>query len=101
MTEFQKQVSKISYTDFIDPKHISIENMWKLYVATSLVGKTYSRDQYQELQTAFCIGFIESFKLLTDIAAELPEDQACDMFSKIANESNRIADIKLKLKGIV
>jgi len=100
MNDFKMKIAKISYTDLIDPKNISIENMWKIYAGISLVGKTYSAEQYQELQTAFCVGFIESFKLITDIAGELPEEQACEMFSNISKESNRIADIKLKLKGI-
>lgn len=91
----------ISYTDIIDPKNISIASMWKMYSSTCLSGKQYSGEQYAELQTTFCVGFIEAFKLLTDIAGDMEEGEACKLFDAIAKESNRIADIKLKLKGVI
>lgn len=100
MDEFQKEVAKISYVDLIDPKNISIQSMWKVYVGACLINKTFEKEQYQELQTAFSVGFIEAFKLLTDIAGDMKEEDACALFSNIAREANRIADIKLKLAGV-
>lgn len=98
--EQQKEIQKISYAQVIDPKNISIELMWRVYAEACLTKKVITAEAYAEIKAAFQVGFIEAFKLLTDVAADLPEDQACLMFSLIAEEANKVADIRLKVAGV-
>jgi hypothetical protein len=99
--QFMEMAQKISYTDIIKLDNISIETMWRTYVAACLTGKTIPSDVYIEIKKAFTVGFIEAFKLTTDIAADLPEDKACELFTNIAKECARAGTIQLKVDGVI
>lgn len=92
--EFAKRVAKeISWSDvFKDPKDVSIETFWRLFSQIAFEGKGISALQYGEMKKAYFIGFSDCFKFMSDFANEMSEDKACEIFSKIAKESNEYID---------
>jgi hypothetical protein len=99
--QLMTEIQKISYAQVIDPNNISIEGMWRIYAGACLVGKNIPADVYIEIKKAFGVGFVESFKLVTDVAGDMPEELACKMFSNIAAEASRFAHIQLKVDGVL
>lgn len=86
--EFAKKIGQMNWNDlFKDPKKITIEFLWRIYAESVFSGKVIGRAQYAETKQAFFIGFNECFKITTDMADRLTEDQACEVLSQLHKES--------------
>lgn len=84
---------KLDWTDLTKhPEKISIEFLWKVYSGEIFRGREVSKLQYDEMRKSFYCGFTECFKLMSDFASNLPEDQACDLFSALAKEGGDFVD---------
>lgn len=92
--EFAKGISKkISWADiFTDPNKIKVEMFWRLYAEQIFKGVEVSTVQYQETKQAYFVGFSECFKIMTDISERFDENQASDILSDLARESNQYID---------
>lgn len=92
--EFARQFAqKYGWTDLIkDPSKLTVEMIWRLYAENIFKGKEVSAIQYKETKQAFFVGFSECFRIMTDFASNLPEEQACSLFSNLAKESNVFID---------
>lgn len=84
------------YTDFFDPKDISVEGLWKLFAAQ--VYPTVSPDsvQYEHTRRCFYAGFIECFKVMNDLSTELSEDAASEHLSRINRETREFFEKDLR-----
>jgi len=83
------RAGKMSWVELVkDPTTITISVLWEMYARNIFTNVEVSSAQYSETKQAFYVGFSECFKLMSDIAGDLPEDKACEMFSRIAVESN-------------
>jgi hypothetical protein len=57
-----------------------------------------SKEQFMEM--AQKISYTDIIKL-DNIAADLPEDKACELFTNIAKECARAGTIQLKVDGVI
>lgn len=80
--------SKIEWTDILKPENVSIALFWSMFAKTALSGLDENSVQYREMRKVYICGFTECFKFMSDFAGNLTEDEACEVFSKIATESN-------------
>lgn len=86
--EFAKKVGQMNITGMIPPDQISIEAMWRIYAGVTFGQKEIGATQYQETKKAFVIGFMECFKIMSDVASGMSEEKACAFFSRLAKEGN-------------
>ena len=85
--------SKHGWMDILkDPKDLSIELLWKIYHNNLFTGKTITPAQFAEAKQAFFVGFTECFFVMTDFTVSLPEDQACEMLSRLNTEAAAYID---------
>lgn len=90
----------MNYTDFFDPKDLTIQLLWRIVSGQIFKGKEISQVQHDEMRRTFYIGFTECFKIMTDLAAALPEDVACQVFTRLSAEANSFHTEEIKrLKG--
>ena len=80
---------KIEWPQLLKSKDFSVELIWSLY-AICLKGVDKESVQYKETKRAFMCGFAECFKIMSEYAGELSEDDACALFTKIATETNTL-----------
>jgi hypothetical protein len=78
----------LDYSEILKPEQFSIELLWKAY-ASAVIPKSAPPIQFSETRLAFYAGFLECFKVVTDYASGLEEDEACKLLSAINDESRR------------
>jgi len=78
---------EIKWTDLVDPEKLTIEMMWGIF-SKLVISKQAPDIQNREMKKAFYAGFIECFKIMTDISTELSEDNACLVLDKIQTEAD-------------
>lgn len=88
--DFAKAISKkINWADLIDdPKKIKVEIFWRFYSSQIFQGIDVSSVQYKETKQAYFVGFSECFRVMTDISERFDEDNASEILSSLAKESN-------------
>lgn len=64
---------------------LSIEDQWKI-LAKHIFNFEPSTVQYEETRKAYFCGFSSAFSLMTNISAELPEDEAMVYMDKLQAE---------------
>lgn len=83
------------YTDFFDPKDIAISKCWMVIsnvMFKDIPAYPMSLEQRENLRKAFYVGFVECFKIVSDISTDLTEADACAVLSRISAEGNAFHD---------
>ena len=76
------------YTDFFDPKDISIARCWAVVAVALFKDNPVSKVQHDEMRKTFYIGFTECFKIMTDLAGDLSEEEAANVLKRISDEAS-------------
>lgn len=87
-----KKLSEFKYTDFFDPKDLSIANCWMVIEGALRKKRDLRPAQIDDMKKAFYIGFTEAFKIITDLSEVLTEEHACDVLTRISKEANEFHD---------
>jgi hypothetical protein len=91
--------NKINYADlFKSPSDIKVESLWRIYAALTFEGIEVSAVQYRETKQAFYIGFLECFRMFTDITEKFSEEQASEILSALVIESSDFVNSTLDRK---
>lgn len=80
------KTSGLKYTDVMKPEDISIAKLWLVFAGAVLPANA-SELQRVEMRKAFYAGFVECFKIVTDLSDVLPEDQAVQVLDRLHKES--------------
>lgn len=88
----------MDYSDIFHPNTFTVAMVWKMY-ASIVLPKDVSRIQHDETRKAFYAGFLEGFKVMTDYAANLSEDDACLLFNRLMTEGTAFYDEMVKAHG--
>jgi hypothetical protein len=89
----REAAKKFNYVDlFKNEKDITIENIWRIFAHHTFNGQEVSAVQYKETKKAFVVGFMESFRLMSDIATKFGEEKASDVLTQISREGNGLID---------
>lgn len=91
-----KSKADISWTDLFKAKQLTIEKLWTLTANIFFAGKQIPKIQHDKMRKAYYAGFAECFKVMSDFAGNLPEDQACDFFSQLSLEIDKFIDQEIK-----
>ncbi len=73
------------YDQLFDPNTFTVETMWKMY-RMLILPVDVSKVQHDETKKAFYAGFLECFKVMSDYAGNLEEDEACKLFDRLGKE---------------
>lgn len=73
------------------PEDFSIEIPWKVF-EHFVIPKDAHRIQREEMEKAFFGGWTECFKVMTDYAGELSEDEALQFLDRMRDENNSWVD---------
>lgn len=85
----QGKVSGLSWADLVkDPKKISVEVLWRLFVKQVYPTVVEGSEQYIHMRRNFYCGFLECLKFFTDVSCDFPEEVAIDTLSRIVKETN-------------
>lgn len=86
----------LSYTDVMKPDDISIAHLWLLFAGAVLPADA-TAGQREDMRRAFFAGFVECFKIFTDVSSALPEADACRVLDGINKEAHAFFD-EMKLR---
>ncbi len=78
--------NEINWTDLVSSDKLTIETMWNLFVKL-IMPKDAPDIQIREMKKAFYAGFIECFKIMSDVSTDLSESDAVLLFEKINKEA--------------
>jgi len=81
----------LNYPDLVQSKDMSINLLWALF-AQAVLPLNASPLQQDEMRKAFFAGFIECFKVVTDYATALPEDDAAELLSRLNTEATEFVE---------
>ncbi len=87
------------YTDVMRPEDISIAYLWTMF-AGAVLDANAPEIQRTEMRRAFYAGFVECFKITTDIATGLPEAQSYAVLSRISGEAVDFFNTMMSENGI-
>jgi len=85
----------LKYTDVMKPEDISIAYLWILF-AGQVLDPGAPEMQRQEMRKAFYAGFVECFKVVTDLADELTEEQTVATLDRLQRESQEFFEEMMK-----
>jgi hypothetical protein len=88
----------LEYSDIFDSKTFKVHQVWDMY-AVLVLPKDVSRVQYDETKKAFYAGFLECFKIMTDYASNLEEDDACQLFTRLNDEGMDFMKLMIEQHG--
>lgn len=77
----------LKYTDVMKPDDINIVQLWTIF-AGFVLHPGAPADQREEMRRAFYAGFVECFKIFTDVSIALPEADAVRVLDRISKESH-------------
>lgn len=78
-------MSELKYTDVMKPEDISVAHLWT-HFAAMVVPLGASAGQREDMRRSFYAGFLECFKIVTDVSTELPEQRAAQVLERIDAE---------------
>jgi hypothetical protein len=97
--EAAKKIGSMNWNDLLkDPSKLTIELLWRLYAEHTFKGVAVGRYQYAETKQAFFIGFNECFKIMSDMADRLSEEDACKVITRIHEEAADFMDNVIERK---
>lgn len=76
----------LKYTDVMKPENINIAQLWTVF-AGMVLAPNAPQLQRDEMRMSFYAGFTEAFKITTDLATELSEEQAVKVLSVLSLEA--------------
>lgn len=89
----QEVAKKLNWADIVgDPNLLKVEMFWRLYAQNIFANQQVSAIQYKETKQAFFVGFSECFRVMTDISERYSEQDASDIITRLAEESNNYID---------
>jgi hypothetical protein len=87
----KKLAGQISYADLFKPGEFRIEKLWILF-SCAVLPDDVAAVQHDDMRKAFYAGFLECFKVMTDYASDLSEEDACKVLSSIADQVEEFLD---------
>jgi len=78
--------SALKYTDVMKPQDINIAHCWLMYAAHVLPAGAPAI-QRDETRKSFYAGFVECFKIMSDLTDTLPEDEVCKVLDRLDGEA--------------
>jgi hypothetical protein len=91
--------AELKYTDVMRPEDINIAHLWVIFAGAVLpVGA--SQGQREDMRRAFYAGFVECFKIFTDIASSLPEVHATQVLDGINREAKAFFEEMKRRHGL-
>lgn len=76
----------LKYTDVMKPEDINIAHLWVLFAGAVLPADA-SPGQREDMRRAFYAGFVECFKIFTDLATTLGEEHAATVLGGLQKEA--------------
>ena len=92
-------MSKLSYTKLMKPEEISVDKIWTLF-KIAVIPKDASTLQVLEMKKSFFAGFIECFKVMSDVSTDLDEKDACGVLSRINLEAHEFFEQMMREAGL-
>jgi len=80
-------MANLKYTDVMKPEDISIANLWTVF-AGAVMDAGAPQMQRDEMRKSFYAGFVECFKIITDLSDVMTEAEAVKTLERLKNESH-------------
>ncbi len=96
MQKVRELASKINYADLIQKGNLTVANIWTILATFIYKDKQPPEIQRNEMRRTFYMGFTECFRIMTDAADAMSEDQASDFLTKISKEVNEFHEQEIK-----
>lgn len=85
----------LKYTDVMKPEDINIAHLWTVF-AGAVLDAGAPQIQRDEMRKSFYAGFVECFKIMTDLSDVLSEDEACKVLDGLNKEARAFYETMVK-----
>jgi hypothetical protein len=82
-----------SYLDLMKPEEISIKLCWGIFSEAIFKGVNPGPEQYEQSRRCFYAGFVECFKIMSDLSSTLTEEQAMKTLDRISAEASEFFEL--------
>lgn len=79
-------MANLKYTDVMKPEDINIAYLWTIFAGHVLPANAPAV-QRDEMRKSFYAGFVECFKIMSDLTDALPEAEACKVLERLDGEA--------------
>lgn len=83
----------MNYTDLMRPGEISIKMCWAIFADAIFKDVNPSMEQYEQSRRCFYAGFVECFKIMSDLSSTLTEEEAMKTLDRINAEAKEFFEL--------